>query len=1055
VLPTSSTADASVTRRQLLLALASLTPAGLVGCSSHSQKAGPTGVNTSPVLISPSTALNTNEEQLTLARRYEALRDLLSVVRTSPDNLRERADAAVGAKDVGRIVELVSSLAVAPTSDALRGTKWGPNATLRSGSGTLRDRADLMALLLQRVGLDAEVVTAPAPVNFEWSSLLDGKRPEFLPDQAALTSLFRKYNVALPSDLETSSADVEPAADFSDAVQAILTALPDSLQVAKPLPLPPKPPFVPAVDFTMNGIRKRAYGLGSGAFFDVPKNEPALPAVAGPSFNVTLSVVFHNPQGQAQPSKREIDVASGSWPISVVAGGLLTVAFPPIDGPALLGGTVDDRPIRVPTWRLQPAEGQERNKPATAQGFPLHADGWLVQTSATDTTSHGPLGALRILHQNDLLKARQNVSTLSFTARQHNFPSIDIDITAKDDLGGPIVGLRAGDFEILENDSPVTVSLMANTPQPTRVLVLVDVSGSIDNFWKDKRADRDEFERQVAQGILMATSGEATVEIMEVGRVWPDHVVKTRAVEGEIMAALRKGRSGIGWTGTSEVWKTLIGALASRPTAIVVISDFDSQEELGVRDIGIAAIRDAGIGVVCVPVAKANQEVLSQLVATDQAIVVKHALDELGVAVREGLDPFVELDRNVSYRLRYTSRLVSDQPRSTTVRLRERTEIASRQESTPLVETVRQKRSGIAGIFATVNGERVHLAGVRFSDREPTHDDLEECRALLGGVTTISIEAGQPLAGAMFDDLISALVTLEPLEEVWDDGVEAHLKKLPSIRRIPALFAQLLREHSEAATTSVHPETLQISVLQEYVLGDRFVQRIDIPPALNQFRSYTSDRSSAFRETLRTSLVRSWRESQVSDVSAFAMLNGIKLKLIPASTQPFAAFAEFDEATKTRWIQAWGGIGSPFPPSSHYLIPEDGSVDALWSIDAKTGTAVARFLNGAGGALTNSCADIAVVQFAASYALTVATVVCSVNQGLNCWAVTTMAALWTVACAVAALPGDAFDKLSAAAGVASFVISWPRPTSADGAVRTALAFFLTKTYFLLQLVHCG
>jgi len=91
---------------------------------------------------------------------WQALRDALA---QSPDHLRARADALVAAKDPKLIFEFVrDSIATVPPigqAESLEtAVRFGADNALRSGSGTPRERAELLVSLLDRAGFKASVV---------------------------------------------------------------------------------------------------------------------------------------------------------------------------------------------------------------------------------------------------------------------------------------------------------------------------------------------------------------------------------------------------------------------------------------------------------------------------------------------------------------------------------------------------------------------------------------------------------------------------------------------------------------------------------------------------------------------------------------------------------------------------------------------------------------------------------------------------------------------------------------------------------------------------------
>ncbi|HEX7672374.1 MAG TPA: hypothetical protein VF395_22425, partial [Polyangiaceae bacterium] len=94
---------------------------------------------------------------------FARLRALRAALEKSPDHLRARADQAVATADPQKIFEFVrDAIAVVPPFDAIESIetaiRFGVGNVLRSGVGTPRERAELLAALLGRAGLTASVV---------------------------------------------------------------------------------------------------------------------------------------------------------------------------------------------------------------------------------------------------------------------------------------------------------------------------------------------------------------------------------------------------------------------------------------------------------------------------------------------------------------------------------------------------------------------------------------------------------------------------------------------------------------------------------------------------------------------------------------------------------------------------------------------------------------------------------------------------------------------------------------------------------------------------------
>lgn len=146
---------------------------------------------------------------------FDTLRTLRDVVRSSPDQLAARAAEAIAAKDPLRVIRFVrDSIAVLPPPDAIiaavDAVRWGPAATLRAGAGTLRERAELLAAMLEATGATAKVVRAARPTGVSLAALYATSPPAFAPDAARLARLAATPGGAPFAKLDAPSSDPDP-----------------------------------------------------------------------------------------------------------------------------------------------------------------------------------------------------------------------------------------------------------------------------------------------------------------------------------------------------------------------------------------------------------------------------------------------------------------------------------------------------------------------------------------------------------------------------------------------------------------------------------------------------------------------------------------------------------------------------------------------------------------------------------------------------------------------------------------------------------------------------
>jgi hypothetical protein len=103
---------------------------------------------------------------------FSVWRDIRTALRTSPDHLSARGDDLVTTSDVAALFALVrDSVATYPSTPTTirpdRGMSWGLRGAIRSGAGTPREKAELLADLYRRAGWDAEVLIGNVPMSLD------------------------------------------------------------------------------------------------------------------------------------------------------------------------------------------------------------------------------------------------------------------------------------------------------------------------------------------------------------------------------------------------------------------------------------------------------------------------------------------------------------------------------------------------------------------------------------------------------------------------------------------------------------------------------------------------------------------------------------------------------------------------------------------------------------------------------------------------------------------------------------------------------------------------
>ncbi|MGA8921689.1 MAG: hypothetical protein WB682_00965, partial [Candidatus Dormiibacterota bacterium] len=396
---------------------------------------------------------------------YEQALELLhQAVLASPDHLAQRANQLVAGKDPTKMVEFVrDQIAVVPViegyGDPSHSRRWGSAATLRAGRGTLRERADVLADMLNRAGFKALVQVGDRPSALTAESLYRARPlPTFAPDRARVDlarSLLRQ--AGLPAAPTQQPFDPGP-----DQAAAILKALPAAAQVAHTRN-DLLPPTVPVVVYQVNGKQQYGVALGDMGVVDTPlahlspQGEDDVPNV-----RITVSAIPSPALGAVTPQTQSVDLVSGTWPADEVFGHQVLLTFvPPQGAKAVLDSGLAALPLRVPVLQVQntsvtpdqAAKLAVAGQMITVHGDVLGSSSATADPTATDTP--GPYGSFKLLSDSDRAAAVSSVKSITTKASAATFSDVYLECSLKDAAGSSVDGLDAASFTVKEEGAPV------------------------------------------------------------------------------------------------------------------------------------------------------------------------------------------------------------------------------------------------------------------------------------------------------------------------------------------------------------------------------------------------------------------------------------------------------------------------------------------------------------------------------------------------------------------------------------------------------------------------
>ncbi|MCS7324509.1 MAG: VWA domain-containing protein [Thermoflexales bacterium] len=937
----------TLTRRQFL-ALVAATSLGLKACGASEQaEPTPTSAPTTTPTASPPI-----EPTLPPLGFFDALEVLRRAVRASPDHLLARAERLVEARDAEGLVRFVREfIAVCPASEndmgnAVTGWRWGKRATLRGGSGTPREVAELLAELLNRAGFQAEVVEASAtelrlPRTLTTAEVMrSAATASFSPalDEATRAAVQRALNLPEPK----LSPSFDPQGRESAALaEALLSAFGGEAKAPAPFRTADPVIFLPSVQVLMSGERRlvNLWAQQGPVFLPLERKLRPAPPHRPP---LTVSVRVEAAHSHA-PADRFV-LVERAWSAEEVAGRQVEIAFVPPARSLDEALSQSQHSVRARRPMLTPVllvRGPDLDAAATRElssvGNPFTLAGQVVREQSNGLNVNGqPLPPVRPLGNSPLIAAAE------FTLQASTFPLITLEVTPRDAQGNIIENLAAAHFLIEEDGKPVQAVMERWARPAPRVLFLLDDSGSIPAEFRFEGAQA--LVQAVAEQIK-AADPRAQFRIAKIFEGTAD--ARFTQWTDEPRALAEQVRRASGWG--SRLWEALADAGRLGASVIVMITDGQAVSAAGERltepPPELAAAVRAGPPAVVIGVGE-----------TDPAM-----LEHLGQAGRLGAFSADSRDAAIGaivrvlstallppYRFSYYAREGADAPRS--VRLFELYGAAERPSKKILAETTytppqssaRATPPALSGLFlsVTVGSQTVVrvLAGLAAKQNEerPTAEHLEEVRRALQGRFTLAFEAGAPSLAQILDDAYTAILSLRPVLEKRDRGErlkalatsllyapppDLHLASLPLADdpNQPMTFETGLRVTLHCVLPTQTPEG-QLAARQW----------VDLLP-LAGFRTADADPSKAFRLTVQ-------RTARLALAEAAAFPEHNTLKLVRGKPMRQARYDyQVNEALKAQGLSEVERrrlleVFAPWLGGEHLLLfPADGT-PAGWAV---------------------------------------------------------------------------------------------------------------------------
>ena len=891
---------------------------------------------------------------------------LQEAVRASPDHLAYRAADLVKGRDAGKIADFVRDhFSVLPPwssgEDVRVARRWGSAATIRGGQGTLRERADVLADLLNRAGFKAQVMAANRPSAIGAQQLYQPRVTQFAPDTGKVGQAGAQLKGAgYPAPDKQQAFD--PGAD---PVAAILGALPASVQQARLRPdlLPDQ---VPVVRFSDGSRTRYAFALGG---LEVSDSAPAGLAGAGdaadtPAIGITISAISNPPLGSSTPAGQVLELVKGRWKLEDVVGRQVLLTFVPPEGPkALLESLPSSLPIRVPVLRVQADDPTApKNAGLVVAGARVTVQGDVIGPAPTPggpspspaATVDGPFGPLQVLSDSDRKAAIAKVAKVAVSVNASAFPDVELSIGLTDSAGNSVDGLDATSFAVKEQGAAVdgfAVYSNVRTQKLPRVLLVADAG--LGQQWSSPAAMT-----AWAKGIASALAGlasSAPFETQVVGLGGSPQPGSWSPPNADAIAAALQNV----YEAADDPWPTLGGsALDQGVVAFVMLSDNDPADMDLVKGPSLQRrFASAHVPAFTLPYGPVSEEQTKLIVDLGGGSRLPYSDPGTPVALAALLKPLLVGWQGVAYRARYRASTSGPNQRAVTVGLAGVTQPAGTAGYTVPAQPLAPP--SFAGLYATIDlptgSVTRRLAGLELTDRGGPMGALDdpvavaETRAALDGITTFAVEPGTPTSAALLDDVLKGFISVVPLVPLLkkpnpDQLLSAAAK---GIHRTPFYLPAVLRP------TAVDPGALpglRLAIFQERALtADAIQEHVDLAVGGNPLVPIGSDAAAAFKAAVATSVHATAAEAATFPDSAYHRLSGQKLQ--PVVVNDFTARDAFLATVPAARQAAWRYALTTYT-DYHLVVPEKGAAEAFWVVDPNSGAGKAVLLDSTGGAMT-------------------------------------------------------------------------------------------------------
>ncbi|MCH2045913.1 MAG: hypothetical protein MK212_17485, partial [Saprospiraceae bacterium] len=442
---------------------------------------------------------------------FDVWQEIIEALAYSTDNLPAQRKRIAATKDPKKITEFVlKNICIVPNYRRYFGYKFGSQSlygtevALRTGIASAREKAEILKDMLIEAGFEAKIVTENIPLTEQEVKdiLFNQKKVEFQPNIPDSQFKNWKKRLGLKKIPENTSYLSNLTEEANQLAQSMLDLLSDEQrQEEDSLKYQFNKDQIPAVVFKKDGEEQLIHIFDAAVPFGEahPKN-PSKEYGRAPGFDTSDEEIKIELSCRTAFDLREKKtLLSGKWKASELVGNQLKIGFlNNMSFEESVLKTISDISSFTPVMSLQDLnKDQEYLAEHSFIGEPINL-------SAEEIIK--PEFAIKEEDKAQRSKKAKSIAQIEIKAMPKTFPTVSLELTARDKDGKIVEGLLASDFSIKDNGKAVQGYLSQNKIAP-KILFMFDTSLSMPAAYRGKGAEKfqQDLEQKIKESYPSAT----------------------------------------------------------------------------------------------------------------------------------------------------------------------------------------------------------------------------------------------------------------------------------------------------------------------------------------------------------------------------------------------------------------------------------------------------------------------------------------------------------------------------------------------------------------------